>query len=124
MTHPRKVVVIEDDEWLAEHMARSLEAQGFESHVAHHGLEAISLIDRVQPAAIVLDVLLPGSTGFALLHELQSHADLAGIPVVLCTNTAPELTLEQLRPYGVRRLIDKSTMRPEDIAASVRGALL
>lgn len=123
MSRLSRVVIIEDDEWLAEHMARSLRGEGFEPHVAHHSLEAISLIDEVQPAAIVLDVLLPGNTGFALLHELQSHADLASIPVVLCTNTAPDLTTEQLKPYGVVRLVDKSTMRPEDIAANVRGAL-
>ena len=45
---------------------------------------------------IILDVLLPGPNAFTLLHELQSHSDLAGIPIILCTNSADQFMNDDL----------------------------
>ena len=78
-------------------------------------------IDEALPDVIILDMLLPVTSGLTLLHELQSYSDTATIPVVMCTSMADILTLDELRPYGVRRLLDKVTMQPADIAASVRA---
>jgi hypothetical protein len=59
-----------------------------------------------------------------LLHELQSYGDTKMTPVVLCTNMAETLDLEDLRQYGVRRIIDKTTMQLDDLPAAVRSVLL
>ena len=69
-------------------------------------------------------MLLAGTTALALLHELQSHTDTAKVPVILCTNLADGLDLEELAPYGVRRIVDKTTMQPDDIVAAVKSVLL
>lgn len=119
-----KVVVVEDDVLLAKHMIRTLNKAGYMTHYAAHALDAIDVIDDVMPDAIFLDILLTGSTGIVLLHELQSHSDLAKIPVIVCTNLVNNTSLEELYPYGVRRVLDKATMTPSDIPAAVRGVLL
>lgn len=118
------VVVVEDDEWLAEHYTRVLERAGYTVHHAPHAVSAITVIDAMQPAVIVLDMLLTGTTAMALLHELQSHTDLASIPVVLITNLAGQIRLDDVKQYGVVRIVDKATMQPDDIVAAVRGAAL
>lgn len=117
------IVVVEDDVLSAKHIIRTLEKAGYTAHHARHAIQAIDMIDELRPAVIFLDMLLTGSTGFVLLHELQSHADLASIPVVVCTNMAETVPLESLEPYGVRRLLDKTTMTPDDIPAAVRSVL-
>ncbi|MNT81546.1 hypothetical protein D3C72_2211510 [compost metagenome] len=71
-----------------------------------------------------MDVLLTGTTAFTLLHELQSYTDTAMVPIVLCTNMAAELELEELESYGVRRILDKATMQPDDLIAAVRSVTL
>lgn len=118
------ILLIEDDVWLAELQARVLEKAGY--HVAHapHATSAISMIDEVHPDAIVLDVLLGASTAFALLHELQSYDDTGKLPVILCTNMAESLNADEMKSYGVRRIVDKSTMVPADLVAAVRSVLL
>lgn len=118
-----RVVVVEDDQWLAEHYLRVLRRAGYEAYHAPHALGAIDIIDDVRPHVILLDVLLTGTTALALLHELQSHDDLADIPVVLATNLADQIELDDVTSYGVKRILDKATMHPEDIAVAVRGAL-
>jgi len=42
----------------------------------------------------------------------------------LCTNMADSLKLEDLKTYGVRRIVDKSTMQLDDLPAAIRSVLL
>lgn len=124
MTKTPYILVVEDDEWLAEQYARTLRGEGMRTERVPHALAAIDSIDVVIPDVIVLDVLLAGPNAFVLLHELQSHADLAGIPVILCTNSADQFSQEDVAVYGVRQVLDKATMMPNDLAAAVRKVLL
>ena len=118
------VAVIEDDIWLMQHYQRVLERANFKVVTASHPAQAINTIDDAKPAVILLDMLLAGSSALVLLHELQSHADLAKIPVIIASNGAEMMTIEELRPYGVKRLIDKVSMHPDDIVAACRAVLL
>jgi CheY-like chemotaxis protein len=118
------VLIVEDDRWLAEQYKRVISSAGYGVIIAGHGLEAIQLIDDTKPDAIILDVLLTGSTAFTLMHELQSYEDTGSIPIIICTNLANELSIDDLKPYGVKRLLDKSTMVPGDLVASLKEILL
>lgn len=121
MTH---VLLVEDDTLLAREQSRQLETAGFSvQHVAHAGA-ALVAIDEQLPQVIIVDMLLPVTSGLSLLHELQSYEDTATIPIVVCTSLADTLSLEELAPYGVRRLLDKTTMQPEDIVTAVRAVRL
>ena len=117
------VLLVEDDPWLAELEAEVLAQAGYNVTHAPHAPSAIAKIDAKQPDIIILDVLLTGSTAFALLHELQSYGDTKAVPVILCTNMAESLQLEDLKTYGVRKIIDKSTMHPDDLPAAIRSIL-
>jgi len=119
-----RVLLVEDDAWLAALEVGVLTHAGFEVTHAPHALSAIERIDELAPDVLIVDVLLTGSTGLALLHELQSYVDTKTVPVIVCTNLAESLSLEDLRPYGVRKVVDKTVMQPEDLTAAVRAVLL
>lgn len=123
MTKQPYVLIVEDDEWLAEQHVRTLAGAGIRSQAVPHALAAIDAIDQMLPDALVLDVLLVGPNAFTLLHELQSHADLASIPVILCTNSADQLAGEDVAAYGVTRVLDKATMSPGDLVAAIKKVL-
>jgi len=118
------VLIIEDDEWAAEQYGRVIQKSGYKVKIAHHAYSAIEMLDKYKIDVIILDVLLAGSTAFALLNELQSYEDLGKIQVILCTNIASDLSKSKLGEYGVRRILDKTTMEPSDLVAAVRGVLL
>lgn len=118
------ILIVEDDDWLAEQYARLLTNNGFKTVVALHALSAMRIIDETNPDAIVLDVLLTGNTAFALLHELQSYSDTGSIPIILCTNLANDLLISDLEPYGVKVILDKAKMKPDDLVLAIRHALL
>jgi DNA-binding response OmpR family regulator len=118
-----RVVVVEDDEWLAEQYLRFLQKAGYDAYHAPHAIEAIDMIDATMPQAIILDVLLAGTTALALLHELKSHSDLADIPIILATNLADQIAIDDVKSYGVKRILNKATMHPEDIVTAVRAVI-
>lgn len=118
-----KILLVEDDPWLAELEVKTLQGAGFEVAHSPHAPSAIVAIDDVQPDVLILDVLLTGTTAFALLHELQSYDDTSKLPIILCTNMAESLKLEDVAAYGVRRIVDKSLMRPDDLVAAVRAVI-
>ena len=118
-----KVLLVEDDAWLAELEASVLVGAGYEVQIAPHAPAAIDLVDSFKPDIIVLDVLLAGSTAFALLNELQSYSDTGIVPVVLCTNIADQFDAKKLKEYGIYKVVDKTTMHPNDLVAAVKSIL-
>ena len=116
-----RVLLVEDDAWLAEVQASSISDAGYEVLIAPHAPAAIELVDSFHPEVIVLDVLLAGSTAFALLNELQSYSDTGMVPVILCTNIADQFDAIKLKEYGVNKVVDKTTMHPEDLIAAIRS---
>jgi DNA-binding response OmpR family regulator len=119
-----KILIVEDDVWLAEQHARTLQTAGFKVSYALHALSALDIIDEAKPDAIVLDLFLAGPNGLVLLHELRSHNDIGQIPVVVCTNSTDTFAPEDLVAYGVSRVLDKATMTPNMLVAAVNKVLI
>jgi CheY-like chemotaxis protein len=115
----KTVLIVEDDDWLAEQYARILTKNGYKVEVTLHALAAIRVVDKNTPDIIILDVLLTGSTAFAFMNELQSYGDTGDIPIILCTNLASDLSIENLAPYGVKVILDKTTMQPNDLVVAI-----
>jgi len=79
----RLVLLVEDDLKSAEITRRYLEAGGYRVVHAGDGAAGLRLAGELHPAAIVLDILLPGTDGWEVLSRLKSNAATAHIPVVI-----------------------------------------
>ncbi len=78
-----RILVVDDEVEMAALVARGLSGEGYEVHTAHNGLEALSLAHERSFDAAVLDVMMPGMTGFELCRWLKRN--LPQIMVVLLT---------------------------------------
>lgn len=114
------VLIVEDNVWLSESYTRIVQAAGYRVIATAAADKAIDLIDDEAPDVILLDMLLPKTTAMALLHELQSHSDLARIPVILVTSVAYSLQLKDLANYGVRKILDKETVALDDMVEAIK----
>jgi len=117
------VLVIESEPWLGDHYQRQLEARGYKVTRASHAYTAIDSVDETPPVAIIMSLLLDGPGALNLLHELQSYTDTAKIPIIVCSSMA-DLDLDELSPYGVKRIINSTSMHPGDIVAAVRSVTI
>jgi PAS domain S-box-containing protein len=80
-----KVLAIDDDPDARDLIARLARAEGFEPLLAGTGEEGVRLARQLRPAAIVLDVMMPGMDGWSVLSALKVDPATAGIPVVVTT---------------------------------------
>lgn len=117
------VLIIESEPWLSEHFERTLNKDGFVVRSVSNAYMAMDMINDQLPQVIVMNLQLSGTGGLNLLHELQSYTDTGKVPVVVCSDRATELSLDELRPYGVMRLLDTVTMQPQDLPATIRSVL-
>ncbi|MGZ3673395.1 MAG: GGDEF domain-containing response regulator [Ktedonobacterales bacterium] len=80
---PPTILVVEDDPAIGRLLRATLEAEGFTTVVAPSGEEGISYAMREVPQLLILDIMLPGIDGFAVVDQLRGHAKTAHIPVVM-----------------------------------------
>lgn len=118
----RTVFILENDKWLGDHYQQTLESQDFKVIRSDDPHEAMDMIDDELPDVIVMSLMFNGSGGIGLLHELQSYVDTAKIPIIFCT-AQTSVPLEDWEPYGVKKLLNSSNMKPGDLTAAVRSVL-
>jgi DNA-binding response OmpR family regulator len=101
------ILVVDDEAAVVEVVALYLRRDGFDVRVAHDGLAAQEAILTKPPALVVLDVMLPGLDGLALMRQLRSDRDV-DIPVILLTAR----TQEADRIYGLELGADDYVTKP------------
>ena len=88
----RTLLVVEDDADLRGLYRTTLALEGFEVREAVDGFDALQKLDSSVPDLIVLDLMLPGVNGLAVLREIWSHAQTRRIPVVVVTASPQDLS--------------------------------
>ncbi len=119
MTNKNQVLIVEDNVIMSENFDRLLKNE-FNVSIARSAEEAMDKINQKIPDFMVVDVLLTGHSIFALLNELQSYPDTAEILTVICSDLADELDPEVLDRYNIRKVLNKSQMRPIDLVNNLR----
>jgi putative two-component system response regulator len=80
------MVLIVDDEYIGRETLQSvLEGEGYELEMAENGLQAIEKAKKLLPDVILLDVMMPGMTGFEVCQRIRSDPQIAEIPIIILT---------------------------------------
>ena len=76
------ILVIDDDKNILEIISLYLSKEGFTVYTGERGDTALELFKKVKPALVVLDVMLPGMDGFAVLNQLRAESE---VPIIMLT---------------------------------------
>ncbi|HEY8745561.1 MAG TPA: response regulator transcription factor [Chloroflexota bacterium] len=120
MSDPVRVLVVDDEVYIADLVATALRYEGFEVRKAGSGREAVSAVTEFRPQLVILDVLLPDFDGFEVARRLGS--DGRRIPILFLT--ARDATEDKVRGLTVGG--DDYVTKPfsiEEIVARVRAVL-
>ncbi|MEX2283235.1 MAG: response regulator [Gemmatimonadota bacterium] len=117
-TRRELVLVIDDDADSRVLMTQMLQDAGYEVIAANAGIQGLRMAREFRPRAILLDLMMPGMSGFDVLKELKADADLCHIPVVVVSIVARDYAGGLL---GAVELVEKPLNREELITAVERN---
>jgi len=80
---PRTVVLIDDEPELVDMLTQMLKIRGFEVHSANSGKPGLDLVHRVNPDAVICDLMMPGMSGLEVCRQLRSDPETKDIPIVV-----------------------------------------
>jgi len=136
MSDDRLILIADDDPTQRLLTARTLEAEGYRTIEAEDGDMAIALTLKARPALVILDVVMPGLSGFEVCARIRAHADIdiAAMPVLMATGLEDDASVEAAFEAGASSFISKPVqwsllghktrylLRAADVEAELRAA--
>jgi DNA-binding response OmpR family regulator len=119
-TLPQKILIIEDDVFLNELMAKKLIEEGFDVIKATNGEEGIDFAKKEKPDLILLDLILPGMDGFEILEKMKEEPETSSIPVIILSNLGQREDIERGFDLGADDYLIKAHFTPDEIIERVR----
>lgn len=113
------VLVVEDTLTDAEIVTGILRQNGFETISASSSEDAKAKLGDRKPDAIVLDVVLPGESGFELCRSLKANPETSDIPIVMCSTKNGEIDRFWGMKQGASSYLTKP-INPEELVRTVR----
>src|SRR5438552_13703244 len=108
-----KILIVEDDPHILLGLEEVLKSDGFEVAVCNRGDHAVDAVSRHRPSLIVLDVMLPGKSGYDICRELRGKK--VTTPILMLTAKGQEIDKVVgldlgaddyvTKPFGVRELL-------------------
>ncbi|MEM7603376.1 MAG: response regulator, partial [Verrucomicrobiota bacterium] len=115
----RNLLLVDDDKESLEAMSRVLEDSGWQTILAHDGAEALAMLEKTRPAAIVLDLIMPGMDGFEFLQHVQESEHLRSIPVIVMTGKEPSEAEQEFLKKRVTTVLKKGRHSAGDLVSSI-----
>ena len=108
------MVLIVDDEYIGRETLQSvLEGEGYELEMAENGFQAIEKAKKLLPDVILLDVMMPGMTGFEVCQRIRNDPQIAEIPIIILTALDDRESLLNALKAGADDFISKPFDRYE-----------
>jgi len=95
----QQILVIDDEERITDLLSRQFTVAGFEVATVNSASEALIRIEEAVPDLIILDLRMPGMTGYELCAQLRTLYDRTQLPIIILT--ALERSVEELRCLAV-----------------------
>ena len=119
----KKIMIIEDDDFLVQMYATKLELQGYEVITAGDGKQALKLIKKSIPDLILLDLNLPVMDGFQVLEALKKDDATKAVPVLVLTNYGQKEHVDRCLSLGAADYLIKAHFVPSEVVDKIKSLL-
>ena len=114
---PKKLLVADDEPNIVISLEYLMKREGYDVLVATDGNQALEAIQREQPAMVLLDVMMPGKTGFEVCQAVRADPALDGVRILMLTAKGRETDVGKglalganaymTKPFSTRELVQK-----------------
>ncbi len=119
---PHRILVVDDESDVVLIIKTTLQAEGYDVASATNGRDALDEAFETRPDLIVLDVMMPGMTGFEVLRQLKANETTATVPVLMLTGVSDKKKIQEALESG----IDYYLVKPfdfDDLLGKIKQAL-
>ncbi len=111
----KKVMWVEDDQFLSDLISRKLGNQGCKLMYARTGEDALKTLEKEIPDIIILDILLPGISGFDVLAKIRSTEKTKTLPVIVLSNFSQNNEIDRAMKLGANKFMVKASIVLDDL---------
>lgn len=119
----KKILIVEDDTYLANAYRVKLTKAGFEIKNAFDGEEALSILETFTPDLILLDIVMPKKDGFATLEAIKADEKLKSIPVILASNLGQKEDMDKGMKLGASDFFVKTDFTLNNLIEKINKKL-
>lgn len=122
MSDKKKILAVDDESDVLLIIKTALMAEGFDVVTAANGPDALALAEEHEPDLVVLDMMMPGMTGFEVLAELRLQPANREVPIIMLTGVSDKSKIRQALDAGIDYYIVKP-FEFHDLISKVRLAI-
>ena len=120
---PQKILLVEDDKFLRELIAKKLKSAEYEVLEAIDGESAVIKAKELKPDLILLDLILPGIDGFDILAKIKEDPTIGKTPVIILSNLSQQEEIERALKLGAADFLIKAHFIPGEIIEKIKKLL-
>lgn len=119
----KKILWVEDDLFLNDILAKKLTLEGCIPLNARDGEEAMHILEREVPDVVLLDLVLPGMSGFDVLQSIKASDRLKNVPVIVFSNLGQPAEIEKAKKLGAVKHLVKAEIDIGEVVSELEAVL-
>jgi CheY-like chemotaxis protein len=119
----KKILIIEDDQVVANIYRNKLTVEGYEVEIAYDGQVGLELLRQCEPDAVILDLMLPTVTGVELMKKVRADPAFRYLPIIVFSNTYLTNTVQEAWKAGATKCLSKANCLPQQLLEVVRNVI-
>lgn len=122
-SHPKRILLVEDDDALASVYVMRLQAEGFDIRRVANGEDALAATLSYKPDLVLLDVMMPKVSGFDVLDILRNTPETANLRIIMLTALSQDSDRARAEALGVDDYLVKSQVVIADVVERIKQRL-
>jgi DNA-binding response OmpR family regulator len=119
----KKILIIEDDQIVANIYRNKFTVEGYQVEVALDGQSGMDLLQSFRPDAVILDLMLPKITGVDFMKQIRATPDFEKLPVIVFSNTYLTNMVQEAWKAGATKCLSKANCTPKQVIEVLRSTL-
>jgi len=119
----KRVLIVEDDPFIADVYVLKLESEGYTVETAEDGVKGLEALKKKKFDVVLLDILMPNLDGFKVLEQIKKNPSVSRTPVIILTNLSQKQDIQKGIELGASDYIIKTKFTPTEVVKTIAKVL-
>jgi signal transduction histidine kinase/DNA-binding response OmpR family regulator/HAMP domain-containing protein len=119
-SNKQPIMIVDDNQDFADALKILLEVEGYKAVALYSGEDSLKDIETINPSLLILDLIMPGIDGFAVVERLRSQERWHSLPIVILSGADITIEQRQILNRNIQDFIDKGHFSKELISSTIQ----